>query len=207
MVYPILTELLKKHLFFIFSEKFKSESSETVLERSLAKHFLLKPELIVINDQIHGFKKISEKFKSLERFPIFIEIEYVQSSDDEKWVENIDLYCETTFQSPEKLADVAYLAQLYEKNILVERISHLNAEEPDTLLVYSKMGSIFSDGYVEEDLEDGFTNETELTLKFEVSLISFVNFIKLLDDILNKGKSAHHITTIFNSPIKDDKDE
>ena len=40
----------------------------------MAKHLLLKPELIVVNDQPHGFKQASQRVKTLEKFPIFVEI-------------------------------------------------------------------------------------------------------------------------------------
>ena len=42
--------------------------------------------------------------------------------------------------------------------------------------------------FLEQDLEEGLLTESECRNLLEVYLVSFVNFIKVLDDCLVKGK-------------------
>ncbi len=187
MIYTILTKLLKLHLFIVLSEKFKSESSELFVERYVAKHHLLRPEFIVVNDQVHGFKKTSEALKSLEEFPIYLEIEYSQTEDQEKLIENIDLYAESHSKSSGKLTDIGYLANLYSKTVSIEHIYHLNIPGEESLIIYSKINDILTEGYLEEDLKEGLVSETEISLMVEVYLLGFLNILKRLDEILVKS--------------------
>lgn len=184
MVYDILMKLLNKHLFVVMKEKYKSESSDAFVERYVAKHLLLRPELIVVNDQVFGFKKMSEKLKGLEKLPIYFEIEYAQDENQDKVIESFDLYAETQVKSSGKLADIGFLANLYSKTISVEHTHYLNVPGEESLLVYSKMMDIFSEEDFEMDIEEGLITEAEAALMIEVHLISFVNFVKLLDEIL-----------------------
>ena len=77
-----LREIIKKHLFIIFSEKFNADNSGGFVERYVGKHPLLRPEFIVVNDQVHGFKKASKKMATLEEFPIYLELEGIQNEKD-----------------------------------------------------------------------------------------------------------------------------
>lgn len=189
MVYDILMKLLQHHLYVVMKEKFKSESADVFVERYVAKHLLLRPELIVVNDQLYGFKKMSEKFKSLEKLPIYFEIEYTQNEDQEKVIENFDLYAETQAKTSECLAEIGFLANLYSKTISVEHTHYLNAPGEESLLVYSKMMDIFSEEDFEMDIEEGLISEDEAALMIEVHLIGFVNFLKLLDEILEEASA------------------
>ncbi len=199
MIYDLLIRLLKKHFYILYSEKFKNESSMIYLERFVAKHPLLKPELIVVNDQIHGFKRVSEHLLSLENYPIYFEIEYTESND-EKFVENVDLYAEARVKYHKRLTDLAYLGNIYAKTIIIEQLKRLNEPSQESILIYSRLNEQFNEGYVEQDMEEGLINENELHLLMDVNMLSFVNFIKLMDDIVVKGKRLDKINTLPNAP-------
>jgi hypothetical protein len=204
MIYEPLVKQIKKHFFIIFSEKFSGENSETHIERYVAKHFLLRPELIVVNDQVHGFKKLNEKVKNLEKFPIYLEIEYHQPEDEDKYLDNIDLYAEANVDFSDKLSDILYLANLYSRTIALEKISPLASKDgKDSLMIYSKINDLFSEGYLEQDIEEGLLSPQEIESMIEVHLVSFVNFLKLLDDLLHKGKDIKQMDKLFNRPIEE----
>ncbi len=205
MIYEPLVKQIKKHFFIVFSEKFSGESSETHIERYVAKHFLLRPELIVVNDQIHGFKKLSEKVKNLEKFPVYLEIEYHQPEGEDKYVDNIDLYAEANVDFAEKLPDILYLANLYSRTIALEKVTPIGSKnQTESLMIYSKIDDIFSEGYLEQDVEEGLLSVQEIESMIEVHLISFVNFLKLLDDLLHKGKDVKQLDKqVSNRPIEE----
>ena len=81
-----INDLIKQFLYIIYTETYQNKTNSTFIERYVAKHPLLKPELIVINDQIQGFKKVSKKVMSLEEFPIYLEIEGMDV------IENLNLF-------------------------------------------------------------------------------------------------------------------
>ena len=203
MIYNLLTTLIKRHFFVVYSDRFSSDTSATHVERYVAKHFLLKPELIVVNDQIHGFKKVADKLKSLENYPIYIELEYSYFEEEIRLIENIDIYAEANIKYTEKLSDIAYLARLYNKSVNVERVQPLNGEGSESLVIYSKIPTLFSEGYLEQDMEEGVLTESEAKMMMDVHLISFVNFIKLLDDIVNHGKTAASLNHLFQTPLEE----
>ena len=43
-----------------------NKAKTSLIERGVGKHPLLRPELIVVNDQLTGFKKIKKKLEALE---------------------------------------------------------------------------------------------------------------------------------------------
>jgi hypothetical protein len=198
MVYDILSSLFRKHLYIIFNERYKSDVSATYIERYVAKHPLLKPELIMVGDQPHGFKKTSEHVASLEKFPIYAEVEFVESPEGEKYVENVDLYAEAKIKCKDRLSDVIHIANLYSKTVILERVKQINDPSSESLFIYSRFGELFLEEYLEEDLEEGLVNESELTLMLEVHIASFTNFIKVLDDVVVKGKHLNTIDQLYN---------
>lgn len=200
MVYEILSKLIRKHFYIVYSERFQNEVAQRYLERFVAKHPLLRPKLIVVNDQVHGFKKVSTKVASLEKFPIYLELEYSEDDKDTRFVESIDMYAEAGIKCMNKLSDVIYLANTYSKTIFLDRVKRVNDPSQESLLIYSRISELFKEEYLENDLSEGLITASELEMMFEVSLISFVNFIKILDDILVKGKKLNRIDEIFNVP-------
>ncbi len=188
MVYEKLTELIKKQFYIVFFEKFKSETSNTYIERYVAKHPLLKPEIIIINDQVQGFKKVKEKHQSLERFPILIEIEYSQDDINENYIESIELYTEIEFKANKGITDTINLANAYAKTISLEKIKRLNTNTDAIYLVHSKIGDMIQEEFFNKDFTENFIPESEVELMLEVNLVSYINFIKILDEILIKGK-------------------
>ncbi len=201
MIYTLLATFIKKHFFVVYGDKFSSESSGTYVERYVAKHMLLKPDLIVVNDQIHGFKQLPESVKTLEKYPIFIEIEYSFFDKETKLIEIVDIYSEASVDCSQKQAEVLHLASLYKKFIHVDRLVEMSENAHESLIIHSKLPELFSEGYLEEDIEEDFLKEKELKSTIEAYLIGFVNFIKMLDDILHHDKQASSIGSILQSPI------
>ncbi|MFT5170965.1 MAG: hypothetical protein ACI9BD_000737 [Candidatus Marinamargulisbacteria bacterium] len=198
MVYNTLVKLIRKHLFIISNEKFRSENNSLVLERYIAKHPLLKPEFFVVNDQVHGFKKTSKRISSLEKFPIFVEIESIYDADmDETLVDSMDLYVEAKINPEIILEDIQYLAGIYSKTIMIDRVARINDESQASLMVYSKLNDLFLNHFFEEEMEDGSMSESEFSMMIEVNLVSFVNFVKILDDVI-KGKKLSKLEHIFD---------
>ena len=178
MVYNTLTGYIKKHFYIILSERFKADSSSIFLERYMAKHHLLKPELIVVNDQPHGFKQASKRIKTLEKFPIFMEIEYSKPTEDDCFVENVEIYAETQVNFEDYLEEIKYLAKLYEKTVMIEATVPLSPTAENTLFVYSKVSELFAEEYLENDLEEGLINVSDIEAMIDNYLTSFRNSIK-----------------------------
>ena len=199
MVYNILTDYIKKHFYIILSERFKADNSSINLERYMAKHHLLKPELIIVNDQPHGFKQASKRIKTLEKFPIYMEIEYSHLSDSELYVENVEIYAETQINFQDYLEDIKYLGEMYSKTILIEATVPLSPKSDNTLFVYSKISELFSEEYLENDLEEGLINVSDIEAMIDTYLTSFRNSIKLLDDVIVHGQPLNKINQVFDT--------
>ena len=197
MVYDILVKLLRKHLYLVYYERYKSESSTIYIERFGAKHPLLKPELIVVNDQIHGFKKQDRMVSALEKYPIFIELEYSQEGD-EKLVEGIDLHAEANLKLKDRLSDVVKLAEVFERTIMVERSRSLTDPGEEVVLIASKISELYASSYLEEDIEEGTLSESDVEAMLEHYLTGFVTFIKALDDIVVKRKRFKSVDKIYD---------
>jgi len=197
MIYEKLSELIKKHFYVVFFEKFKSETSSTTIDRYIAKHPLLRPELIVINDQIQGFKKIKENYKSLEAFPVFVEIECSEDAFGEKLIDSIELYAEVEFNSNKGLSEIVNVSNVYSKTISLEKINKINSTEKTTYIIHSKISDVIHKDFFNNELAGAFISDSEIELMLEVNLVSFTNFIKLLDEILVKGKSLSAVEHIF----------
>ncbi|MBT6120618.1 hypothetical protein HOH45_04025 [bacterium] len=190
MIRDILIKQFKKHFFILYQEKYKNDVSNISLERFVAKHPLLKPELIVVNDEVHGFKQLGKNVLSLENYPIYFEIEYVDEGDGERYVDSVDLYAEAAIKSPENMKEVFHLSNEYQKTVTFERVKRISDPKVESILMYSKLSSQFAEGYLDDDLKDGLISKEELDLLVEVHMISLVNAIKILDDVIVKGKSV-----------------
>ncbi|MBT5953727.1 hypothetical protein HOG98_03295 [bacterium] len=190
MIRDILIKQFKKHFFILYQEKYKNDVSNISLERFVAKHPLLKPELIVVNDEVHGFKQLGKNVLSLENYPIYFEVEYVDDEDGDRYVDSVDLYAEAAIKSPENMKEVFHLSNEYQKTVTFERVKRISDPKVESILMYSKLSSQFSEGYLDEDLKEGIVSKEELELLVEVHMVSLVNAIKILDDVLVKGKSV-----------------
>lgn len=196
MVYDIFLKMLRKHLYLIFHERYRNENANMVIERFGAKHPLLKPEFIVVNDQVHGFKKQSVQVAGLEKFPIFVEIEYVED-EDERFIEGIDIHAESNIRLGDRLGDVVALANKFNKTIVVERTRLLTDATEESLIIYSKIAEMYSATFVEDDLDDGVIDEAELTAMIEKYLVGFTTFLQALEDILSKRKKKHLVDGVY----------
>ncbi len=202
-LYELFNSQLKKRLYIVFHERFKAEASDLHIERFVAKHFLMKPELIVVNDQIHGFKKVSKKYANLDKFPIYVELEYLQLEGEERLLEGADLYAEANITFQEKLPEITRLAKIYEKHVVLERVVPIDHEESETLVVYSRLGELLMDGFLAQDIEEGMIPIDDVETLISGYLVSFINFIKLLDSLVHHQQDTHQITRVSSTPIQD----
>lgn len=134
-----LEETLKKYLYIIYSEKYSNTNNGTYINRYVAKHPLLRPELIVVNDQIHGFKKLSKTLSTLEEFPIYLEIEGVTDEDNVCFVDAIELYSESRINCQKYLTEIIHLATLFKPYVALERSFDVTKPRLEKLTITSKI--------------------------------------------------------------------
>ncbi|NBV84124.1 hypothetical protein EBR57_08410, partial [bacterium] len=185
-----------KHLYLVFHERYKNENASIYIERFGAKHPLLKPEFIVVNDQVHGFKKQNDRYLGLEKFPIFVELEYADD-EGEKLVEGIDIHAEANIKLKDKLSDVVKLATYFEKTVVVERTRLLTDSSEESLIIYSKIGEMYAASYIEDDLDEGELSEDELTAMIEKYLTSFSTFLQALDELTGRRKKTSVLDGLY----------
>ena len=140
-MYDPLISLIKKTFYVVGHEKFLHSSSNRVIERLFGKHPLLTPELIMVDDQPYGFKRHSRRLKSLEKLPIYVEIEYQMSDDDDEYIliESFDLFTEITLSLQNNLRALEHICDLFSESIIVERIKRIGIPNQSSLIVYSKV--------------------------------------------------------------------
>ena len=177
--------IIKNHLYIVFNENFYNESKSTFLERYVAKHPLLKPELIVVNDQLQGFKKASKKITSLEDFPIFLEIEGLKDEEN-CFIDSIDLYAEANVNSQKKLSDIIFLSNLYQDYVYLERVLDVSRAGDESLMITSKIQEQLMELTIDNP-EDGFI-ELEVFIKIlKNHLTIFCHIIQLLNEVIIKN--------------------
>ncbi len=201
-----VSSLIKEFLYIIYSETYQNKTNLTFIERYVAKHPLLKPELIVINDQIQGFKKVSKKVTSLEEFPIYLEIEGVYEDDNAYIIESIDLYSETSINCQSRLTDIIYVTNLFRKYLSFERNIDISNPKEESIIITSKIQDFliiksdadilsplnFEELAIEEDedeLNELVIGVDQFNKILRVHLKYFVEFIKICHDILIKDLS------------------
>jgi hypothetical protein len=197
MVYDLFIKLLRKNLYLVFHERYKNENANMFIERFGAKHPLLKPEFIIVNDQIHGFKKQNDRFSGLEKFPIFVELEYSED-EGEKLIEGVDIHAEANIKLKDRMSDVVKLAKFFEKTVMVERTRLLTDPSEESLVIYSRIGEMYASTYVEDDLDEGVIEEEELTAMIEKYLTGFATFLQALDDLIVKRRKISMIDGLYN---------
>ena len=196
-----INNLIKEFLYIIYSETYHNKSNNTFIERYVAKHPLLKPELIVINDQIQGFKNVSKKVTSLEEFPIYLEIEGMYEDENIYLIESIDLYSETSINCQSRLTDIIYVTNLFNNFLSFERTIDVSNPKEESIIITSKIQDYliiksesdtlkslnYSDSSNEEeedDIKDIVINIDQFNNILRLHLRFFVEFIKICHDIL-----------------------
>ena len=194
MVYDTLIKLIKSHLYIISTETYRHTSAPQKLERFVAKHPLLTPELIIVDDQPYGFKRTHRRLKSLEGFPIYFEITYTDDTRDEDiTIESVELYSEITLSLRNKIAPLSKLCTLFHSTISADRVKRIGEDSSSSLVIYSKISELFIDHFFEDELEEKSISLPELHHLLKDQITGFTNFIMILDEILFKNK---HIDTI-----------
>ncbi|NDC82419.1 hypothetical protein EB093_01975 [bacterium] len=186
-------------MYLVYHERFKNENANVISERFGAKHPRLKPEFIIVNDQIHGFKKLDEQVLGLEKFPIFIEIEFVEE-DGEKFIEGIDIHAEANIRVTDTLSEVTQLATLFEKTVLVEHTRLLTDGSEESLVIYSKISEMYDDMFLDEDVDDGYVDESELTILIERYLVGFSKFLQMLELVACKHHTISELDDLYQLP-------
>jgi hypothetical protein len=206
MLYNLLVEQIKKNFFVVSFEKLKNETTNTWIERYRVKHPLLKPELIVLNDQPMGFKESDPKFRTLENYSIYLELDYLGQEHKQKIVTNFELYAESTQNHKNNLSSLIELAELYSKTIEVEQIKKLTSLEMSTFLINSRLKDFFMEEDLEQDLEENLITEKKVEQIFKSYMLSFNRFIRLFDASFNPqaakikhpNQNLHVQGSIFN---------
>lgn len=195
----ILSRLIRHHFYIVHFERYKSDSDCVIVDRFVGKHSLLKPELIVVNDQPYGFRSKKEDLRSLEDYPISIELEYFEE-DGSFLFQSLDLCCDMKLPFIKKLTDVIYVANLYSKTISVERVKQLTDSMEESLVITSKLAETLLDvSYSDEDGDVLALNDEELSSTIGTYMYQFGMFIKIMDDLLVKNKMITQIDQIFEA--------
>ena len=198
-----IKSIITSHLYIVYSEKYQSPNKDAFIERYVAKHPLLKPELIVVNDQLHGFKQITKKLSSLEDLPIYVEIEGIINNENTYFIDSIDLYCETNINCQKRLADMIHVSHMFSKFVQVDRNINVANPKEETLFICSKLNEMLVQSFFTEDentensMED-IVRELVIDIKEFNELLSihlkyFVQFIKVCNDMLINDKPLTEI--------------
>lgn len=190
MLYDSLTKFIRQYFYITSYERLKNETTGSVLERFSVKHPLLKPELIVQNDQPFGFKSIPKEYLSLENYPIFCEIQSIILEENScRYVELCDIYAE--IQLPENHMHrkaIIELSRIYGKSLSVEEIKELNGLNLPYLSVSSRIQDALLE-MINMDIDEEQMSDYEIVAMFEHYFMHFNHFIKAIDPILNKTAS------------------
>jgi len=215
-----MNTIIKEFLYIIYSENYINKSNNTFIERYVAKHPLLKPQFIVINDELQGFKKVSKKVTSLEEFPIYLEIEGVYDDDSSFLIESIDLYSETEINCQDRLSDIIYLTNLFRNYVTFQRNIDLSNPKEESIIITSKIQDYLIikfetemiAGFDKEEqeaidleafIDDFVINVDEFNDALKLHLRFFVEFIKICHDILIKDISLAKLKPQIDSFFKD----
>lgn len=206
-----LLALLSKYFYIIYKDKLENPEGNLVIEKMVAKHSLLKPEFLIINDEVEGFKKISKKVASLEKFPIFIEVEWFREEDGTMTLENIDIFCEADLSCQPRLSDIIYVANVFSKTVSLERVIRVTEGNQETVAIFSRLPEYLTEELIKNELEDYMDEELFMPASnedkfssFNAYLKSFVNFIKTMDDILVKNKPLGSLKYILDEIDEND---
>ena len=199
----LFAQHLQNKLFIVSSESYKSNSR--IIERYLCKHPLLTPEMIVVNDQLMGFKSLNRRFRRLEQFSIFCEIEYEKDThSDHIEIFHFELYSEISTPMKYHAQTLEKLCQKFNDSIAVHRVKQIGIDDMSTFVIYSKIDeALFDDTPEQFESEDNIfffdkpmfsSAETEDEDHFDniinYQISNFTKFIKIFDKIFLKEKEA-----------------
>ena len=206
-----IRDLIKQYVFTVYNETYNNKKNKNFVERYVGKHPLLKPEPIVVNDQLHGFKKISKKVASLEEFPIYIDIEGVFDKETGYFIDSIDIYSETQLNCQDRLTDIIYFTKLFSKYITIERSIDVLSPLDEVFTIKSKVQDYLVDisiDFIQEEIESSidlgdsveleknmieietlFIDSEKFNTLLGVHLKVFIQFIKVCHDLLIKKKT------------------
>ena len=203
-MYERILELIRTHFYVLYTESFYQKNSDIFVERIVAKHPKLRPELIVINDELQGFKKVTEHISSLEKFPIFIEIEGVEE-DGKRYVDALDVYAEGKVPISDHMTEMVFLGNLYKRVVSIDRVMRLNDVTKESMVIMSKVNELFESGlYQNLFLAEPYQEEIELTI--EKYFEGLTVFVQVLDDILVKGKTLKQVKDLHKTLLGLDDD-
>ena len=213
-----INELIKEFIYIIYTENYYNDTNNTFIERYVAKHPLLKPELIIINDQIQGFKKVSKKVTSLEEFPIYLEIEGICENKDSYLIDSIDLYSETSLNCQKRLTDIIYVTNLFNHYISFERTIDVSNPKEESIIITSKiqdyliiksetekLESLTYNDLIEKNNNDLVMNLNQFKAALKIHLNYFVEFIKICHDILIEDIPLKTIKTEIEAFLEKNK--
>ncbi|MGE4170700.1 MAG: hypothetical protein AB7F28_08300 [Candidatus Margulisiibacteriota bacterium] len=186
MIYSTLQTFLRKHLYIVFNERFTNDAVHNHLERMVAKHPKTKPELIVLNDQPVGFRGLEAEAKSLEKYRIYVELEYAKD-EDARYLDVFDLYTEVRIKSNDKLSEILALGHLYEDVVTLDRIRRLKDGGEEGILIYSRLGESIMEACLEQDLEEGLLTQEDIEVLLDQQLSGFLKFIQDFDAVYFRG--------------------
>ena len=197
MFYDELLSALNSHFFIIFKEHFVDDNESVFLDRFVAKHPLLRPELIVVNDQLHGFKKMCQQVASLEKFPIHIECEGVFESTN-YMIHFIDISSEVNISCESHLESLEFIAKHFSKTIRLDVTQSIGEPHKSSLIIQSKLSDFFQDDQYPMFMANDSISSSEIMARFDIYLGSFIRVIKLLDELIVKNKPLSKLNQLFN---------
>lgn len=205
-MYDIVHTLIKRHFFQLYTETFEQKGSDIFVQRIVAKHPLLRPEFIVVNDELLGFKKAGDHIASLEKFPIFIEIEgFIE--EGQRIVHTLDVYAEGQVSVQDNLTEIIFLANMYKRFLSVDRIMRVNDPSKETLMILSNVIDLFESGIYQELFFTDPYQQEQLGKAIETYFEGFTTFIQVMDDILIKGKTLKQVKHLHKPILELDHDE
>lgn len=183
MLYTRFLEILNKHLYQVEKEVFSNDDVGVFVARYVMKHHLLKPELIVENDRIQGFKSAGKRLSTLEKFPIYVEIEgEIDLDTGRKIINNIDIYSEANLKCQDRLSDVIFLAKRFGDIAILDRIIRLSNTQVEYLVIFSRVQDVLPE-------VESVISEQQSDIQIGKYLSDYVNFIQCLHEVILKGKS------------------
>ena len=181
-----LIAALKEHFYVILHDEFVGKTAkERQLIRFFFKHPLLMPEIIVVNDQPHGFRSLSKRIRNLEKFSIICDIEFLELRDD-VYLENFDLFSEFVCDLNTTYGSFLDLCKKYQKYVVVERLKRLDDPSFSSLVISSRIKDLLFDDSMVDDEQKVLFSTITVQEKIHIYLKKFTAFIKDADQLISK---------------------
>lgn len=191
MNYEAFLELIKSQLFFVSVDRYQNNTR--ILERCVCKHPLLTPQLIVVNDQFLGFKRLNRNSKSLEQFPIYCEFEYEEFGEEgEIELFHFELFSEISIPITSHLNLLNRLCEKFENTVTVHRIKKMGVEDISNFMIHSRIDEFLFEDETPDSLETSnpqsifYEEDFEKIIQHYIS--QFTHFIQCFNENIVKGK-------------------